>query len=136
MVDDVWTTGGGTLQCTLTGLTGGTQYDLQVRAVNARGDGFWSATATGTPTTATDYDTDDDGLIEVGSLARLDAIRYDLDGDGSPTDSTAYDAAFPNPSTGMGCPSSGCTGYELTANLEIRHQRRRQNRRRRGHLLE
>ena len=49
VADDVWTTGGGTLRYTLTGLTGGTQYDLQVRAVNAVGDGPWSATATGTP---------------------------------------------------------------------------------------
>ncbi len=124
VVDDVWTTGGGTFQYTLTGLTGGTQYDLQIRAVNAAGDGLWSATATGTPTAAAatspiDYDTDDDGLIEVGSLAQLDAIRYDLDGDGSPTDSTAYDAAFPNAATGMGCPSTGCTGYELTTNLDF-----------------
>ena len=69
--------------------------------------------------TTTDYDTDDDGLIEVGSLAQLDAIRYDLDGDGSPTNSTAYDAAFPNVATGMGCPSSGCIGYELTTNLDF-----------------
>ena len=123
VVDDVWTTGGGTLQYTVTGLTGGTQYDLQVRAVNSGGDGPWSATATGTPaaatTTPTDYDADDDGLIEVGSLAQLDAIRYDLDGDGSSTDSTAYDAAFPNAATGMGCPSAGCTGYELTTNLDF-----------------
>ena len=52
-MDDVWTTGGGTLQYTVTGLTGGTQYDLQVRAVNAGGDGSWSATATGTPTAGT-----------------------------------------------------------------------------------
>ena len=122
--DDVWTTGGGTLQYTLTGLTGGTQYDLQMRAVNSGGDGPWSATATGTPTTAatttaTDYDADDDGLIEVDSLTQLDAIRYDLDGDGSPTSSTAYDAAFPNAATGMGCPSTGCAGYELTTNLDF-----------------
>ena len=67
----------------------------------------------------TDYDADDDGLIEVGSLAQLDAIRYDLDGDGSPTNSTAYDAAFPNAQSGMGCPSTGCTGYELIANLDF-----------------
>ena len=32
--------------------------------------------------TTTDYDQDDDGLIEVNSLARLNAIRWDLDGDG------------------------------------------------------
>ena len=47
--EDVWTTGSGSLQYVLTGLTGGTQYDLQVRAVNSAGDGPWSATATGTP---------------------------------------------------------------------------------------
>ncbi len=70
-------------------------------------------------TSSTDYDADDDGLIEVSSLAQLDAIRYDLDGDGSPTNSTAYDAAFSNPATGMGCPSTGCTGYELTTNLDF-----------------
>ena len=49
VVDNVWT-GSGPLQETLTGLTGGTQYDVQVRAVNSIGDGPWSATATGTPT--------------------------------------------------------------------------------------
>ena len=48
--DDVWTTGSGALEYTLTGLTGGVQYDIQVRAVNAEGDGPWSETATGTPT--------------------------------------------------------------------------------------
>ena len=52
VVDDVWITGGGSLRHTLAGLTGATQYDLQVRAVNAGGDGPWSAAATGTPTTA------------------------------------------------------------------------------------
>ena len=126
VVDDAWTTGGGTLQHTLIGLIGGTQYDLQIRAVNALGDGPWSATTTGTPTPVTaqtgpDYDTDDDGLIEVGSLAKLDAIRYDLDGDGTPTTANAsdYAAAFPNAASGMGCPSTGCTGYELTANLDF-----------------
>ncbi len=50
--DDVWTTGGRTLQYTLIGLIGDTQYDLQMRAVNAGGDGPWSTTATGTPTSS------------------------------------------------------------------------------------
>ena len=119
VVDDVWATGDGSLQYTLTGLTGGKQYDLQVRAANAGGDGPWSATATGTPTPAIDYDADDDGLIEVGSLAQLDAIRHDLNGDGFPANSSPYNAAFPNAAAGMGCPSPGCTGYELTANLDF-----------------
>ena len=48
--DNAWTTtGGGDLLYALEGLTNGTEYDVQVRAVNANGDGDWSATVTGTP---------------------------------------------------------------------------------------
>ena len=54
VVEDVWTTGSGELQYTLTGLTAGKEYVLQVRAVNAVGDSPWSETATGTPTDAGD----------------------------------------------------------------------------------
>ncbi len=85
-----------------------------------------------TPTV--DYDVDDDGLIEVSSLERLNAIRWDLDGDGAadvyPADSKGnvnhdpqgavkYAAAFPNAAAAMGCPSSGCSGYELSADLDF-----------------
>lgn len=66
----------------------------------------------------TDYDADDDGLIEVNSLAKLNAIRWDLDGDGSSTDS-GYSSAFPTPQPRMGCPTTGCLGYELTADLDF-----------------
>ena len=41
----------GTLQYTASGLTAGEQYDVQVRAVNSRGEGPWSSTETVTPTT-------------------------------------------------------------------------------------
>ncbi len=52
LTDDVWTLGsGGDLEHTISGLTGNVQYDVQVRAVNAEGDGLWSDTVTGTPTT-------------------------------------------------------------------------------------
>ena len=73
------------------------------------------------PTPSEDYDADDDGLIEVSNLAQLDAIRYDLDGDGGVAvqDYVAYNQAFPDAAAGMGCPSSGCTGYELTAHLDF-----------------
>ena len=47
VVDDAWTSGA--LQYTITGLTNGTEYDVQVRAVNFNGDGTWSDTKTGTP---------------------------------------------------------------------------------------
>ena len=74
-----------------------------------------------------DYDTDDDGLIEVSTLAQLDAIRYDMEGNGIARreyqGQTRYPAAFPNhstdPATRMGCPGGTCTGYELTADLDF-----------------
>ena len=50
LVEDVWT-GSGPLNHIITGLTRGTQYDVQVRAVSAAGDSPWSVTASGTPAT-------------------------------------------------------------------------------------
>ena len=84
---------------------------------------------TTTPTTATtvDYDSNDDRLIEISNLAQLNAIRWDLNGDGAvaAADQTSYSAAFPNAATGMGCPDGSdadtnpdpCLGYELKADL-------------------
>ena len=43
----VWTTGAGALESTLSGLTNGTRYDVQVRAVNAIDNGAWSTTVSG-----------------------------------------------------------------------------------------
>ena len=48
VVSDVWAVAG-PLSATLVHVTNGVQYDVQVRAVNARGDGGWSSTVTGTP---------------------------------------------------------------------------------------
>ena len=75
----------------------------------------WSATAV-------DYDSDDDGLIEIGSLAQLNAIRHDRGGDGGSTadGKTAYEAAFSDAVDWMGCNDlQGCSGYELTADLDF-----------------
>ena len=47
VVDNAWLSGA--LQYTITGLTNGTEYDVQVRAVNSTGDGTWSVTEVGTP---------------------------------------------------------------------------------------
>ena len=80
-----------------------------------------TATAAPTPTPAPaadrDYDTDDDGLIEITSLAQLDVIRHDLDGDGVSVHAD-YAAEFPNAMDEMGC-FAGCSGYELAANLDF-----------------
>ena len=53
-------------------------------------------------------------------LAQLNAIRYDLDGNGtaSATDAANYSAAFPSAATGMGC-QSVCAGYELRQSLNF-----------------
>ena len=78
-----------------------------------------------TAQTIIDYDTDDDGYIEVSNHAQLDSIREDLDGNGDPTSggSAAYNNDFPNREGGaagrMGCPSGACVGYELTANIDL-----------------
>ena len=64
-------------------------------------------------TTAVDYDTDDDGLIEIRTLAQLDAVRHDLDGDGTPSPGGAasYRTAFANAVDRLGCDGvDGCTG--------------------------
>ena len=82
-------------------------------------------TSAAAQTPAVDYDSDNDGYIDVNTHAQLNAIRYDLDGNGDPTSAgaTAYGAAFPNrvtTSSGrMGCPSGTCTGYELTASINL-----------------
>ena len=76
--------------------------------------------ATASAQTTTDYDDDNDNLIDVRSLVQLNAMRYDVDGNGAPlpADATAYAAAFPNAATGMGCAST-CRGYELRSDLDF-----------------
>ena len=98
------------------------------------GGGVATYTVTITRQSAFDYDANDNGLIDIRTLAQLDAVRYDLDGNGVPSladlpthdpDSTAeqraaaraealtdaqnaYNAAFPGRVTAanglMGCP--------------------------------
>ena len=70
-----------------------------------------------------DYDADDNGLIEISTLAQLDAVRYDLDGNGLVDGATwrpyYADGAFPLGALEMGCPADGCVGYELSADLDF-----------------
>ena len=110
---------------THTGLTGAHTY--RVFAVK-RGEphGPVSAEVTGSPSTTIDYDSDDDGLIEITKIEQLRAIHYDLDADGlvTGTNQSKYRAEFPSAvsytgSTPLGCPSTGCKGYELRADLDF-----------------
>ena len=69
-----------------------------------------------------DYDADNDGLIDINYLEQLDAVHYDLNGDGAAdpdANADAYAAAFPGALAGMGCPASGCSGYELIRSLDF-----------------
>ena len=71
-----------------------------------------------------DYDVDEDGLIEVATVAQLDAVRHDLGGTGRLArlgwpPLAAYDDVFPDAADGMGCPAAACLGYELAADLDL-----------------
>ena len=70
------------------------------------------------PGESADYDLDDDRLIEIATLAQLDAIRHDLNGLGA-SEHPDYLSAFPDAVAGMGCPPAGCVGYELAADLDM-----------------
>ena len=66
---------------------------------------------------ATDRDRDNDGLIEISTLAQLHAIRHDSNGNGYSIE-TEYNTQFESSLTNSGCPST-CTGYELTVDLDF-----------------
>ena len=91
---------------------------ITVTATDAGGSNM-SASQRFVVTVGHDYDTDDDGLIGVSNLAQLDAMRYDLDGNGYAGTAAAYAAAFPSPLDRMGCGVDGCSGYELLADLDF-----------------
>ena len=120
VVESAWTVG--PFAYTVTGLGNGLEYGAEVRAVNAIGASPWS-------NPGNDYDIDDDNLIEIDSLARLNAVRWDLDGNGASdldagesrylANRAGYLAAFPNGAPRMGCPAVACDGYELTADLDF-----------------
>ena len=65
------------------------------------------------------YDTDVDGLIDITTLAQLDAVRHDPDGDGVPeAGEDAYQRAFPAAGAAVLC-GPRCSGYELHASLDF-----------------
>ena len=67
-----------------------------------------------------DYDVDDDRLVEIRTLAQLDAMRLNLDGGViAEDDPAAYALAFPAAIENMGCGFEGCSGYELVADLDF-----------------
>ena len=59
-----------------------------------------------------DIDNDDDGLIEIFSVDDLNIIRYQLDGSG-------YKTSRDDIKITVGCPETGCIGYELMQDLDV-----------------
>ena len=89
----------------------GETFTLTFNNVSATGGGGVLTTpmviTVGTSSTK-DYDNNDDGYIEVSTLAQLNAIRWDMDGDGAPlsANATAWGTAFPGATADMGCPTT------------------------------
>ena len=106
----------------LSTLTAGTTYTYRAYGKSGCASSDLIATAASFTTLRTgDYDADDNGLIEISNLEQLNAVRWDLDGNGSSTNAghaTAFPGAVTTPGN-LGCPSTGCDGYELAANLDF-----------------
>ena len=92
------------------GLTEGAGYHYWVRGCGAAGCSGYSPAHF---VTMREADSDSDGLIDILGLADLNSVRHNLAGD--------FFAENPAVSNAVGCPSGGCTGYELmvTADLDF-----------------
>ena len=67
-----------------------------------------------------DYDDDNDGYIDVRTRAQLHAIRDDLNSNGDQGNISAFPHALSGSGGArFGCPSSGCVGYELRADIDL-----------------
>ena len=114
----VWVDIGGATASTYTpgDMTEGEEYRVQISYTDGQGycygDRDDCKEATINSEAIRNIDVDDDGLIEIRSIDDLDAIRYQLDGTGYTT-STSADKIT------TGCPTDGCKGYELTKNLDF-----------------
>ena len=107
----------------LSGLTTGTTYTYKAYSDSACAGSNELGSATFTAGKI-DYDADDNGLVEITTLEQLNAVRWDLDGDGSPSsgNESNHASAFPHAAStpgNLGCPASDCAGYELAASLDF-----------------
>ena len=108
-----------TLRVTLTGFDASSGIKLTVMTpVDLAFSGLFYDRGLDVQVDPGDFDLDDDGLIEVANLEQLNALRWDLDGDGASSDSR-FALAFPQGASHMGCPSDGCIGYELINDLDF-----------------
>ena len=111
---------------------------VAVRATDPDGlsavDSFSVSIAVGTR----DYDRDNDDLIEISTLAQLDAVRFDSNGNGVADDSSdwpSYFAAFTQASACEHGVRGHLRGLRAGGRPRLRHRRQWRGQRR-GHLLE
>ena len=121
---DVPSSTASTTSHTITSLTNGTAYSFRIQAKGSGADRGTAAETLATPNTgisSVDFDSNDNNLIEITTLAQLHAMRYDADGDGFPGGSTAnkntYYDAFKTSRAGFFC--TACAGYELMNDLDF-----------------
>ena len=71
-VEDIWSTGDGDLEYTVTGLTNKVEYQVQIRAINSYGAGPWSEATSGTPklNLLRHYDRNENGVIDGDEAAQ------------------------------------------------------------------
>ena len=67
--------------------------------------------------TAIDIDKDDDGLIEIRNVQDWNAMYHALDGSGYRRNAGATTST-------VGCPETGCRGFELSTDLDLRRESR------------
>ena len=87
---------------TLTGLDNGDEYEVQVRAVNAVGDGSWSAAGKGTPATTPDAPTS----LTFTAAAQQNTVSWTAPTDNGGNDISEYELEFVQSSDAT-APSTG-----------------------------
>ena len=110
--------------------------DSTVRRMVRTADAEWTTLLPVQPPFQTlTMDADDDGLIEVSQpgAAERHALGFWMADGSTSNPGPGYAHAFPNAVPDMGCPSEGCIGYELSANLDF--DTNGSGRRRRGRCL-
>ena len=107
--------GGFGLSYTIESLTGGTQYDVQVRAVSGIGAGPWSATVTGTPTTWGARRSFSPERVAAGGEVEVTIALAGLGGLGFVVETLP--AGFSNVSSGLSHSAVQVEGQEVTFTL-------------------
>ena len=91
---------------------GATAETITVQAVVAATPSHPTETITTTLEIADFVDLDGDGLIDIHNLTMLHNMRYNLAG-------TSYKTASDDAGSTIGCPDTGCIGYELMSDLDF-----------------